>query len=427
MKKKLLFLASLCCLSLTSTGQTWSNVGTAMNYHVYALAEYNGSLYAGGAFPYCNAFARWNGSNWSCVSVGMNNVVDDLAVDTANNILYACGIFTAAGGNIANRVAMWDGGSLDPVGNGMDSTVWTVAMYKGDLYAGGIFLKADGNTASRMAKWDGNTWSSVGTGMNNEVGTLAVYNGDLYAAGAFSSAGGNAANRIAKWNGTSWSQVGSGANNYILALEVYNGELYAGGFFTVAGGQSASYIAKWNGTNWSPVGTGMNNYVWSLGVYNGELYAAGDFTLAGGTSANRIAKWNGSTWSAVGTGLNNTSYAFAEYLGDMYVGGQFTQAGGQSANYIAKWNSPVGIASSHSSAKVEFLPNPNAGHFRVNITNPPTTMKLHVFNVLGEIVHIQQMLETTEVDISVQPKGIYFCKVTNGDNEAISFKKIVVH
>jgi len=120
--------------------------------------------------------------------------------------------------------------------------------------------------------------------MNNSVYSLAVFGGELYAGGNFTTAGGNAANYIAKWNGTSWSAVGVGMSDPVSALAVYNGELYVAGWYGT--------ISKWNGASWSAVGTGCNSDITALAVYGVSLYAGGWFTTAGGNSANHIAKWS---------------------------------------------------------------------------------------------------------------------------------------
>ncbi len=91
--------------------------------------------------------------------------------------------------------------------------------YSNNLYAGGDFTFVNGTTTSAhyVAKWDGTTWSPLGTAVNSFVYSMVVYNGELYIGGNFTTAGGNPANYIAKWNGTSWAALGSGLNNKVYS------------------------------------------------------------------------------------------------------------------------------------------------------------------------------------------------------------------
>src|SRR5690606_8083323 len=79
---------------------------------------------------------------------------------------------------------------------------WIIGLetYQGRIYACGVFTVAGGTTANRIASWDGTTWKSLGSGINDNGFCLGTYNGDLIVAGTFSQAGGNAADKIAKWN-----------------------------------------------------------------------------------------------------------------------------------------------------------------------------------------------------------------------------------
>ena len=92
-------------------------------------------------------------------------------------------------------------------------------------------------------------WGPLGSGMNSDVYALTVYNGELIAGGNFTTAGGVACNRIARWNGSQWQPLGTGMSGtsspFIRTLTVFNGELIAGGSFTTAGGVTCNYIARW--------------------------------------------------------------------------------------------------------------------------------------------------------------------------------------
>jgi len=323
-----------------SDGSTWSALGSGVvDIGSYASIETlmvfddggGPALYAGGQFGTAggvsaNGVAMWNGSTWSTLGSGMTgeygyDSVYALTVfdDGSGEALYAGGMFTAAGGVSANRVAKWDGSNWSALGSGMQKVdpysphakVFALAAFDDGggpaLYAGGDFTSAGGVTANKIAKWDGSSWSTLGTGVqggsSSSVSALAVFDDGsgpaLYAAGRFTTAGGVSVNNIAKWDGSSWSALGSGVNSGVAALTVYNDgsgpALYVGGSFTEAGGVSANNITKWDGSSWSPLGSGMNSSVSALTVFDDgggpALYAGGSFTVAGGVVSARLAKW----------------------------------------------------------------------------------------------------------------------------------------
>jgi trimeric autotransporter adhesin len=172
--------------------------------------------------------------------------------------LYAGGNFTTAGGVTVNRVAKWDGSQWSALGGGMDDIVHVLTIFDGSLHAAGNFGTADGVTVNHVARWDGSQWSALGSGLDERVRTLAVFDTNpgspddgqsLYAGGIFQNAGAVSASRIAHWDGLQWAPLGGGVNSWVRALAVFDPGrgpgLYAGGEFTLAGGQPASCIAEW--------------------------------------------------------------------------------------------------------------------------------------------------------------------------------------
>ena len=296
---------------------------------------------------------------------GGNGDIEAVAVDAKGN-LYVGGLFTFIGTNSANRVARWDGKTWSPLGSGMNSDVYALAVSGTDLYAGGKFTEAGGVPAFRIAKWNGSTWLPLGSGVNGLVRALAVSGNNLYAGGTFTTAGDAQANRIAKWDGSSWSALGTGVNGWVRALAIQGTDVYAGGTFTTAGDLPANRIARWDGSSWSTLGSGMNAWVRALVTRGTDLYASGTFTTAGGVPANRVARWDGTAWSPLGSGLNGMADALATSATDLYAGGTFTTAAEVPANRVAKWDgttwSPLG---SGISGAVLGLALDGAGHLFV--------------------------------------------------------------
>jgi len=121
------------------------------------------------------------------------------ALAVIGNDLYAGGSFTTAGTNSASRIAKWNGSSWSALGLGVNTTVWALAASGSDLYAAGNFTRAGTNTqVARIAKWDGSDWSALGSGVNNSVNALAAAGGYLYVGGAFTMAGGKVSVYVAQ-------------------------------------------------------------------------------------------------------------------------------------------------------------------------------------------------------------------------------------
>ena len=275
---------------------------------------------------------------WHNMAGGVNNTV--FSIIEHNGKIYVGGAFIQAGGQPANRIAVWDGTSWDSLGSGLNGTILTMVIYKGRLIVGGDFTLAGGQTSNRIAKWDGSSWSNIGLGANDIIYALAVYNNKLIAGGNFTSIGGISANHIAIWNDTVWAPIGLGADDNVRSLIEFNGDLIIGGSFYSIGGASVNQIARWNGVNWFPIGNGVDNgAVYALTIYNNNLIIGGSFTSVSGTSAKRVARWNGSNWYPLGPyGTTNSVYTFSNYFGELIVGGIFIKAGNQTVNRIAKWN-----------------------------------------------------------------------------------------
>lgn len=349
----------------TFSDANWAGMGglPGMNGTVFAAAvDGSGNLYVGGQFSiagdvFATNIAKWNGSSWSAVGLGINyfnsyyGAVYALAV--SGNTLYAGGEFSTAGNVAAANIAQWNGTNWSALGSGIEGTVYALAVSGSTLYAGG-YLGDD--YLMGVAQWNGNGWSFVGSGIDGTVEALAVLGGNLYVGGDFSDAIDNdgtvvPAYSIVCWDGSNWSEPGAGFGgfgagyNSVNALAVLGNTLYAGGDFTLvtnSGGATvkANYMAQWNGTNWSAVGSGMNGAVNALTVSGNALYAAGEFSTAGGGAASNIAKWNGSSWSALGSGLQSNGYLYALAVSGstLYAGGEIWLAGGETVDSIAKWN-----------------------------------------------------------------------------------------
>lgn len=353
----------------------------------------NFSTAGGMSAPY---IARWDGTNWSAVGPGLDGpsgaralvVFDDDGPGPHNPALYAGGYFTTSGATAVANVAKWDGAAWAAVGGGTDDGVTSLVVFDDDgsgsnpasLYAGGLFAAAGGVAASRIARWDGSAWHDVGGGIGGddpfEVDSLAVFDADgsgpglpaLYVGGSFGSAGTTPAADIARWDGSAWSALVEGLTGgpapIVAAIATFDddgagphaGALYAAGRFTTAGTGAALNVARWDGSAWSALGSGVdsvNAFVSAIAEFAGpagpaELVVGGDMTSCGGVAVSNIGKWNGAAWNGLATDLRIIGAVSAMVAMDedgtgpggpaLFVGGSFTRAANVVASNIARKN-----------------------------------------------------------------------------------------
>jgi len=218
---------------------------------------------------------------------------------------------------IAPGVALWDGSVWHPLGDGLNTTIYSLVTQGGLLVAGGAGRGGSSGEEPAIFVWDGVIWTTIGSA-NGTVFAMVVIGSDLYVGGTFQSINGVAASKIARWDGSNWHAVGAGfsssSSTVVKALAAHGATLVAGGYIPAVQG-----IAQWDGANWTQVGPGFQSGV-SAGTVNSlvsdgaTLYASGTFNKSGGTSVANFAAWNGAAWSAL-AGATQTSNALSLYLG----------------------------------------------------------------------------------------------------------------
>jgi len=181
-------------------GSSWSVLGRAEGYRLWIDSSDNLYTNSNDISHSRYVIKKFDGSHWLTVNGEFNDTIIALGFDSSGN-LYASGYFTSVGGILANRIAKWNGTSWSALGMGLNLGIVNALACdsSGNLYAGGNYTTAGGVTANRIAKWDGTSWSALGRGLNGQVKALAFdSSGNLYVGGAFTIAGGITANHIAK-------------------------------------------------------------------------------------------------------------------------------------------------------------------------------------------------------------------------------------
>jgi hypothetical protein len=206
-------------------GTSWSALGSEVNGPVIAMTVFDDDggdgtvLCAGGEFTSVGGLpaiciAKWNGRSWLAFGTGVDNAVRDLTVfddgDGGGPALYAGGNFDWAGEIEVNGLAKWSGTSWSALDIGVSGVVQALTTFDDGsgggpaLCAGGNFTSASGTPVKGIAKWNGTTWSALGGGIGGGVHGLTVFDDGsgggpaLYAGGYFSAID-SGDSHIARW------------------------------------------------------------------------------------------------------------------------------------------------------------------------------------------------------------------------------------
>jgi hypothetical protein len=177
--------------------------------------------------------------------------------DGSGAALYAGGLLRDLDPALANGVIRWDSEVWTRAGEPLDEFVAYVhALCSADLgdgeklYAGGNFDGID-TALNNVAVWDGASWGPLGDGLPRPVNALSVIEleGEARLVAA-SEAGGDeqAQETIYVWDGGAWKGIGALANGSVrgVAGVPHEGDaVYIVGAFTEVGGVPSEGIARW--------------------------------------------------------------------------------------------------------------------------------------------------------------------------------------
>jgi hypothetical protein len=265
-----------------------------------------------------NRVAKWNGSAWSTLGSGVNGTVDALAVSGSDvyvggEFTQVCGYLCLIGNNTVNHIAKWNGSAWSALGSGVNDVVYALAVSGSNVYAGGrfTFICLDylcntylNSLANHVARWNGSAWSFLGNGVNDTVVTLLVVSpAEVYVGGYFTQicgdgicySGNVTVNHVAKWDYFSWFPLGNGVDGWVGALAGSGSDVYLGGGFTQSCGDAIcnsgnvrlNHIGKWSSatSTWSAFGNGVDNAVDALAGSGNDVYVGGGFTQICGNAA----------------------------------------------------------------------------------------------------------------------------------------------
>jgi hypothetical protein len=461
MKKILLAKLVLFCLVAVSTGawsQGWAGLGIspndgASNGTVKAVAVWNGNVYIAGAFTTVGGsvsasnIAKWDGttSAWSALGSGITGTSAEVkALCVYNNVLYAAGHFTTAGGVTASNIAKWDGSTWSALGatQGTGNDVYALIVFNNLLYAGGSFLTAGGVSAHYVASWNGSAWSGSGTGTSAPVYCFTIH-------GSFPVlyTGENGGLTLECLVGVSWNQVIAGfggAGQNVQSLASFGTYIYLSGNFTFGPDKD---LMRWDPQSSSVANVGNSTpllinpgstvtYANTMKVFNNALWVGGNFTDAGAVAnTSHLAKWNGTSWSSAyvsPSALDNNVYAIDTGITGsvpyIFVGGLFTAP----FHRVMKGVTTVGVTEiAVLEGMVSVYPNPSHGTIIIFVNREIKDPVVEIYMIEGRKVYTEAIKSDFESAISKElAPGIYFVKVSSGTDVNNRFKvftqKIVI-
>lgn len=183
----------------------------------------------------------------------------------------------------------------------------------------------------------------------------------------------------------------------------------------VSAAYSHSLFLKDDGTVYA---CGLNNY--------GQL--GNDFQRAGANPPSQVSNITGVT--AIAAGASQSLFL----KGDGTVWACGSNSDGQLGDGgVTFGNSLVPIetiemcnvtALNETEMEVSIYPNPSNGNFTVNVSgNDAANSQITIYNSIGQIVYSEQINSAkTQIDLSNQTSGIYFCRVESKTKTILSEK-----
>lgn len=378
----------------------------ANGYKVMDCVPFNSKTLFGGAFLsvgsntlFAKSIALWNGAVWDTFPKycfpnnlsGSGGGINGFLRHNGKLLIY--GAFDTIGGIITKNVCSFDGSNFAAVPSipVVDNyVIGKLVAYKNKLIASGAFYSYTVGSISRVAMFDGTNWSSVGNGVWGSlsfVNDMVIYNDTLYIAGSWPQSAGNVSNYIMKWDGNQLYDAGFGGfhgTDAITSLVVYKDRLFTFGNFNQAAGKKAYGIAYYEKGNWTVPQDSIANYGVRYGVvYNGDLYIAGAFkNINKDTTIRNFAKLVCPDFDAASGCISSVS------------------------------------KNSLNELRIRFFPNPVQDKLHIDFERKSDIDKISVVNTLGQEIFAVSKSEL-EIDLSFLSNGIYFLKVSVGQNQRV--------
>lgn len=244
-------------------GNQWHALGEGFDRTPWAIHGNEDDLCVGGpnslasGVTALNGIACWDGTDWQPLGDGLmsGGFATVYALARWNGQLYAGGSFDQMGQAAASNIAVWDGAAWSSVGTlpdeGVDGFIRALLPQKGELYVVGDFSTAGQIAAENLALWDGSSWSAPASPVDRDVWSIAPLGAGTVAGGEFfqvTSPATEPLSRVGYLHNGAWHTLGTGASQGVFGRRVQtlatSGSTVAlGGRISLAGGDLSSGLA----------------------------------------------------------------------------------------------------------------------------------------------------------------------------------------
>jgi alpha-tubulin suppressor-like RCC1 family protein len=397
-----------------------------------SLTSLNGITAVAGGYLH-SLFVKDDGTVWGTGLNNLGQLGDGTTTDKTSPIQVSglTGIIAAAGAN-QHSLFLKDDGTVWSCGNNAsgqlgDGTTTQRLTPVQITSLSGIVAIATGNDRSYFLKNDSTVWvcGSNGSGQLGD-GTTTQRNTPVKVtslSGIVSVISGNAT-LFLKGDGTVYAcglnfngQLGNGTADFSVHSTPTLIPSLSG--IKAIAASSQSLFLKNDGTVWA---CGDNS--------NGQL---GDGTTTQKTTPVQITSLSGITAITTSNGGTSSSF-FLKNDGTVWACGDNTR-GQLGDGTTTQRNTPVqvnalctvatGVNEETESLKVSVYPNPSNGIFQIE-GDQLQHMNCEIYNMLGERIYTKQVdADKTEINISNEPKGIYFYQLKSKTN-VLKTGKIIV-
>ncbi len=184
--------------------------------------------------------------------------------------------------------------------------------------------------------------------------------------------------------------------------------------------QTGSYTVYVSNTCGSDTSSPVNVLVNSTPTFSVTVINASACTLSDGSATANASSGTppySYTWSNGGTTAAITGLASGNYTLTV------TDANNCAQTNTATVTCPTDITESDIQNHIEITPNPSTGVFFIHSEN--IMIEISIVNMLGEKIYVSQLSSVgSGIDLSKQPKGIYFISIRN--ESGIATKKLII-
>ncbi|AKF04479.1 putative autotransporter protein [Sandaracinus amylolyticus] len=294
--------------------------------------------------------ARWTGEEWAAIEAEAEvrhlEIGRDGQVWAAGFPYSESGFYETAFGDTVRRLV---GDRLEAIGvarrvpsgrdPGAGEVLGLATMPDGRLVVAGSFVTIDGVAARNVAVFDGTTWAPLGDGVDGWLEDVAVTDdGRVIVVGRLGEVTG-VGSHVAIFEDGAWHALGDLRSLPLSGVAIWRGEIVVASYLD-GDPDEAPLVARFDGATWHDLGT--NDFVIVGGgrtrvvAHDDTLLLVGQLPLYGDLSrAAKLAGWDGEHWAAFDDSSGEFGYSAAITGAGVWLGGRFSRVGGVPADQIA--------------------------------------------------------------------------------------------